>query len=54
MGDELRTAVERRARELWEAAGSPEGHELTYRFRAEQEIESFSVPCEEDPFVAVQ
>lgn len=53
MDDALHKAVEQRGRELWEAAGSPEGHELTYRFRAEQEMENFSEAGEEDPFVAV-
>ncbi len=54
MDDDLRMTLAHRAHELWQAAGSPEGHELTYRFRAEQELENSSVAGEEDPFVAVE
>ena len=53
MDDELRKAVERRAHELWEAAGYPEGRELEHWLQAEQEIGGLSVAGEEDPYVAL-
>ncbi len=53
MDDELRKAVERRAHELWAAAGCPEGRELEHWLQAEQEIGGLSVAGEEDPYVAL-
>jgi Protein of unknown function (DUF2934) len=47
--EKQRDAVDRRAADLWAAAGSPDGHELVYRLRAEQEIANASVAGEEDP-----
>ena len=49
MHEELLKAVDQRAHALWEAAGSPDGHELVYRLRAEREIANASVAGEEDP-----
>ena len=51
--DELRKRVERRAYDLWQAAGSPRGGDLLYWLQAEEEIGGLSVAGEEDPFVAV-
>ena len=53
MDDELRKAVERRAHELWQAAGYPEGRELEHWLQAEQEIGGLSVAGEEDPGASI-
>ena len=50
---ELRKRVQRRAYDLWQAAGSPRGGDLLYWLQAEEEIGGLSVVGEEDPFVAV-
>ena len=52
-GDELRKAVERRAHQLWEAAGCPPGRELEHWLQAEEEIGDLSAAGEEDPGAAL-
>lgn len=49
--EELRRRIEARARELWAAAGRPEGRELEHWLRAEEELAPYAVPAagEEDP-----
>ena len=54
MNEELLQPIDRRADALWRADGSPEGHELVYRLRAEQEIANASVAGEEDPLSGVE
>ena len=49
----LRDRIEARAAELWRAAGCPEGRELEFRQRAEEELAGLSVAGEEDPYVAL-
>ena len=54
MDEKQRDAIAGRAAELWAAAGSPDGHELVYRLRAEQEVADSSVAGEEDPLSGVE
>ena len=54
MDEALLKAIEQRADELWQAAGSPDGHELAYRLQAEQEIANTSVAGKEDPLSCVE
>ena len=50
MDEELLKVIDQRAHALWEAAGSPDGHELVYRLRAEREIaNSAAAPGEDLP-----
>lgn len=49
MDETLRERVRRRAYELWEADGRPEGQELPYWLAAEREVAGLSDAGEEDP-----
>ena len=54
MDEALLKAIQQRADELWQAAGSPDGYELAYRLQAEQEIANTSVAGEEDSLSCVE
>ena len=49
MDEVLRDRIRRRAHELWEADGRPEGQELPYWLAAEREVAGLSDAGEEDP-----
>jgi hypothetical protein len=51
--EELRRRIETRARELWEADGRPEGRDIDYWIKAEEELAPHSVAGEEDPMEAL-
>ena len=51
--EELRARIKRRAQELWEAEGRPEGRELQHWLEAEREILELSVAGEEDPLAGL-
>ena len=51
--EELRRRIEARARELWEADGRPEGQDMDYWIKAEEELAPHSVVGEEDPMEAL-
>lgn len=54
MDGNQRAAIERRAAELWAAAGSPAGQEPAYRMQAQQQLANASVAGEEDPLSGVE
>jgi hypothetical protein len=47
--EELKRRIRARARELWEADGRPEGRDMDYWIKAEEELFPHSVAGEEDP-----
>jgi hypothetical protein len=47
--EELLQRIRERAFELWESDDRPEGREMEYWLRAEQELAPLSVAGEEDP-----
>ena len=49
----LKGRIQRRAAELWEAAGRPEGRDLEYWLQAERELGDMSTAGEEDPLAAL-
>ena len=51
--EELLQRIRERAFELWEGEGRPEGREMEYWLRAEQELAPLSVAGEEDPLEAL-
>jgi hypothetical protein len=51
--EEMKRRIEERARELWEAAGRPEGRDMEYWIKAEEELAPHSVTGEEDPMEAL-
>ena len=51
--EERKKLVEARAYALWEEAGKPQGGDLMYWLIAEQELDTLSVPVEEELDVAV-
>jgi hypothetical protein len=53
MDDELTRLIRARAYELWEADGRPEGKEMEYWLRAEEELTPQSIAGEEDPLEAL-
>jgi hypothetical protein len=53
MDPEREQAIRERAYALWEADGRPEGRDLDYWRKAEQEFAELSVAGEEDPLTAV-
>jgi Protein of unknown function (DUF2934) len=48
MGEEAKQIIRERAHALWEADGRPEGRELQYWLRAEQELLAELVAGEEE------
>jgi hypothetical protein len=53
MDPEHEQAIRERAHALWEADGRPEGRELDYWLKAEEELAVLSVAGEEDPLTAI-
>jgi hypothetical protein len=51
--EELRRRIQERARELWEEDGHPEGRDMEYWIKAEEELAPHSVAGEEDPMEAL-
>jgi hypothetical protein len=51
--EEMKRRIEERARELWEADGRPEGRDMEYWLKAEEELAPHSVTGEEDPMEAL-
>ncbi len=51
--EELKRRIQARARELWEADGRPEGRDMDYWIKAEEELFPHSVAGEEDPMEAL-
>ncbi len=51
--EELKRRIQARARELWEADGRPEGRDMEYWIKAEEELAPHSVAGEEDPMEAL-
>jgi hypothetical protein len=51
--EELKQRVTERARQLWEEDGRPEGRDLEYLLKAEEELVPQSAAGEEDPMEAV-
>ena len=51
--EELLQRIRERAFELWEGDDRPEGREMEYWLRAEQELAPLSVAGEEDPLEAL-
>jgi hypothetical protein len=51
--EQLQQRIRERAFELWEADDRPEGREMEYWLRAEQELAPLSVAGEEDPLEAL-
>ena len=51
--EEMKRRIEERARELWEADGRPEGRDMEYWIKAEEELAPHSVTGEEDPMEAL-
>ena len=49
MDEEAKQIIRERAHALWEADGRPEGRDLAYWLRAEQELLAALVAGEEDP-----
>ena len=47
--EELKQRITERARQLWEEDGRPEGRDLEYWLKAEEELAPHSVAGEEDP-----
>ena len=47
--EELKQRITERARQLWEEDGRPEGRDLQYWLKAEEELAPHSVAGEEDP-----
>jgi hypothetical protein len=54
MDEELRRVVRERAYMLWEADGRPDGRDLEYWTRAEDELASQSDAGEEDPLAGIE
>jgi hypothetical protein len=50
--EELRQRIQERARELWREDGCPEGRDMEYWLKAEEELAPHSVAGEEDPMEA--
>src|SRR3954447_14415909 len=50
--EELKQRITERARQLWEEDGRPEGRDMEYWLKAEDELAPHSVAGEEDPAVA--
>jgi Protein of unknown function (DUF2934) len=53
MDEELKRSIRERAYALWEADGRPEGRELEYWRKAEEEVVTQSIAGEEDPLEAL-
>jgi hypothetical protein len=51
--DELKQRITERARQLWEEDGCPEGRDMEYWLKAEEELAPHSVAGEEDPLEAL-
>ena len=51
--EELRRRIQERARELWEEDGRPEGRDMEYWLKAEEELAPHSIAGEEDPLEAL-
>ena len=51
--EELRQRIQERARELWKEDGCPEGRDMEYWLKAEEELAPYSVAGEEDPMEAL-
>ena len=47
--EELKQRITERARQLWEEDGRPEGRDMEYWLKAEDELAPHSVAGEEDP-----
>ena len=51
--DELKQRITERARQLWEEDGCPEGRDMEYWLKAEEELAPHSIAGEEDPMEAL-
>ena len=51
--EELKQRITERARQLWEEDGRPEGRDMEYWLKAEDELAPHSVAGEEDPGMLV-
>ncbi|MDF3015815.1 MAG: hypothetical protein K0R44_1040 [Thermomicrobiales bacterium] len=51
--DELKQRITERARQLWEEDGCPEGRDMEYWLKAEEELAPHSIAGEEDPLEAL-
>jgi hypothetical protein len=51
--EELKQRITERARQLWEEDGCPEGRDMEYWLKAEEELAPHSVAGEEDPMEAL-
>ena len=51
--EELKQRITERARQLWEEDGRPEGRDMEYWLKAEEELAPHSVAGEEDPMEAL-
>jgi hypothetical protein len=51
--DELKQRIKERARQLWEEDGCPEGRDMEYWLKAEEELAPHSIAGEEDPLEAL-
>ncbi len=51
--DELKQRITERARQLWEEDGCPEGRDMEYWLKAEEELAPHSIVGEEDPLEAL-
>ena len=51
--EELKRRIQQRARELWEEDGRPEGSDMEYWLKAEEELAPHSAAGEEDPMEAL-
>ena len=51
--DELKQRITERARQLWEEDGCPEGRDIEYWLKAEEELAPHSIAGEEDPLEAL-
>ena len=51
--DELKQRITERARQLWEEDGCPDGRDMEYWLKAEEELAPHSVAGEEDPLEAL-
>jgi hypothetical protein len=51
--EELKQRITERARQLWEEDGRPEGRDMEYWLKAEEELAPHSVTGEEDPMEAL-
>jgi hypothetical protein len=51
--EELKQRITERARQLWEEDGCPEGRDMEYWLKAEEELAPHSIAGEEDPLEAL-